>query len=78
MNNSDNNKATTNSSSTKFADFIEHTIRYLGLLLYSGLVFWSSFGLLHIFFDEFAATLLAVLVVYLIYDREVRTKMMSS
>lgn len=78
MNNSDNNKAGTTNNSNWLADFITECIRYLVLLFYAGLLFNVSFSIMHIFFDEFAATLLAVLVVYLRYDYSVRDKKMSS
>lgn len=74
MNNSDNKvKNTTNSG--WLAEWITGLIRYLGLLLYVGFMFNVSFSIMHIFFDEFAATLLSVLVVYLGYDIEVRHKL---
>lgn len=77
MNNSDNNvKNTTNSS--WLAEWITGLIRYFGLLLYVGFMFNVSFSVMHIFFDEFAATLLSVLVVYLMYDLEVKPRNMSS
>lgn len=76
MNNSDNKvKNTTNSG--WLAEWITCLIRYFGLLLYVGFLFNVSFSITHIFFDEFAATLLAVLVVYLMYDLEVKPKKMS-
>lgn len=75
MNSSDNNKVKNTTNSGWLADFIEHIIKYFRVLFYAGTVFWSSFGIIHIFFDEFAATLLAVLVVYLVYDIEVRPKL---
>jgi hypothetical protein len=78
MNNSDNNKVKNTTNSGWLADFIEECIRYFRILFYAGAVFWPSFGIMHIFFDEFAATLLAVLVVYIRYDCVVRDKMMSS
>ena len=74
MNNSDNKvKNTTNSG--QLAEWITGLIRYFGLLLYVGLLFNISFSIMHIFFDEFAATLLSMLVVYLMYDLEVRPKL---
>lgn len=77
MNNSDNKvKNTTNSG--WLAEWITGLIRYFGLLLYVGFMFNVSFSVMHIFFDEFAATLLSVLVVYLMYDLEVRPRNMSS
>ena len=73
MNNSDNKvKNTTNSG--WLAEWVTGLIRYFGLLLYVGLLFNVSFSIMHIFFDEFAATLLSVLVVYLMYDLEVKPK----
>ena len=73
MNNSDNKvKNTTNSG--WLAECITGLIRYLGLLFYVGLMFNVSFSIMHIFFDEFAATLLSMLVVYLMYDLEVKPK----
>ena len=77
MNNSDNKvKNTTNSG--WLAEWITGFLRYLGLLLYVGFMFNVSFSIMHIFFDEFAATLLAVLMVYIMYDLEVRPRNMSS
>lgn len=77
MNNSDNNKvgSTATSNSGWLEEWITGLIRYLGLLFYVGLLFNVSFSIMHIFFDEFAATLLSVLVVYLMYDLEVRPKL---
>lgn len=74
MNNSDNNKVKNTTNSGWLAEWITGLIRYLGLLFYVGLLFNVSFSITHIFFDEFAATLLAVLVVYLMYDLEVKPK----
>ena len=77
MNNSDNKvKNTTNSG--WLAEWITGLIRYFGLLLYVGFMFNVSFSIMHIFFDEFAATLLSVLMVYIMYDLEVRPRNMSS
>ena len=75
MNNSDNNKVKNTTNSGQLAEWITGLIRYFGLLLYVGLLFNVSFSITHIFFDEFAATMLAVLVVYLMYDLEVRPKL---
>lgn len=76
MNNSDNNNKVKNTTNSGWlAEWITGLIRYFGLLLYVGLLFNASFSITHIFFDEFAATLLAVLVVYLVYDIEVRPKL---
>lgn len=77
MNNSDNKvKNTTNSG--WLAEWITGLIRYFGLLLYVGFMFNVSFSIMHIFFDEFAVTLLSVLMVYIMYDLEVRPRNMSS
>lgn len=78
MNNSDNNKVKNTTNSGWLAYFVAECIRYFRILFYVGAVFWPSFSIMHIFFDEFAATLLAVLVVYIRYDCVVRDKMMSS
>lgn len=74
MNNSDNNKVKNTTNSGQLAEWITCLIRYFGLLLYVGLLFNVSFSIMHIFFDEFAATLLSMLVVYLMYDLEVKPK----
>lgn len=74
MDNSDNNKVKNTTNSGWLAEWITGFLRYLGLLFYVGLMFNVSFSIMHIFFDEFAATLLSVLVVYLMYDLEVKPK----
>lgn len=71
MNNSDNTKEV---SPIVNMSWLSYLAQYFKVLFYVGLMFDASFSVMHIFFDEFAATMLAVLVVYLMYDSVIRPK----
>lgn len=71
MNNSDNTKEV---SPIVNMSWLSYLAQYFKVLFYSGLTFSTSFSVMHIFFDEFAATLLSVLVVYLMYDCVIRPR----
>lgn len=56
-------------------NYLVDIVKYIAVLLYFSFMFWVSFGFFTVFFDEFAATLLSVLMVYISYDSVIRPKL---
>ena len=55
-------------------NYLVDIVKCIAVLLYFSFMFWVSFGFFTVFFDEFAATLLAVLMVYISYDNVIKPK----
>ena len=56
-------------------NYLVDIVKSIAVLLYFSFIFWASFGFFTIFFNEFAATLLAVLMVYISYDNVIKPKL---